>query len=144
MRYTIKITVLLTILVLAIQCKEEKPITPLNPNGDSELAILMREMYDDALQMKRDIATDKTPNPKLKDLDRMLHIEATEPEKQTTPEFKAFAHSYIQAIEAMDGKDALEREKLYDAAIMSCKNCHEALCPGPLVRVEKLIRKDAL
>ncbi|MEZ4951026.1 MAG: hypothetical protein R2784_16820 [Saprospiraceae bacterium] len=73
----------------------------LNPNGDSELALLMRDMFDDGMKMKEMIKNGEHPEVSV-DFQKILTANATEPEKETaSPEYKAFAQTYIQTMEAM-------------------------------------------
>jgi len=108
-----------------------------NPNGDSELALLMRDMYNEAVEVKKQIKN-KEPIELSLDYEKILSAHATEPEKAASPEFKAFAKSYLQTIEAI--KTAKSSEKLvhYNSMVNNCIACHKTLCPGPLVRIKKL------
>ena len=109
MRYSIfapmkKLVVLLflmsSVTIFLPSCSNADNNVPLNPNGDSELALLMRQMFEDGEAMKA--ALDSGKLPKLtKDHMKMLTVEATEPEKAASPEYKAFAQSYLQTLEAL-------------------------------------------
>lgn len=110
---------------------------PLNPNGDSELALLMRAMFDDALLMKQQIEQGEQPRPAL-DYQKILTAEATEPEKAASDTYKVHALSYLQTIKALQGADAPQAASLYKNMVNSCMGCHQALCPGPTVRIKKL------
>ncbi len=65
-----------------------------NPNGDSELALLMREMFDHGMQMKKAIKAGEAIKIE-RSFDEILTAKATQPEKAASPGFKAFAQSYI-------------------------------------------------
>lgn len=110
---------------------------PLNPNGDSELALLMRAMFDDALLMKQQIEEGKPPRPGL-DYQKILTAEATEPAKAASDTYKVHALSYLQTIKALQQADAAQASTLYNNMVNSCMGCHQALCPGPTVRIRKL------
>lgn len=110
---------------------------PLNPNGDSELALLMRAMFDDALLMKEQIEQGQRPKPSL-DYQKILTAEATEPEKAASDAYKVHALSYLQTIKALQEADAPQAASLYKNMVNSCMGCHQALCPGPTVRIKKL------
>ena len=45
------------IAIFVLGCSAQKPAvnSTINPNGDSELALLMRAMNEDALRMKQDM-----------------------------------------------------------------------------------------
>lgn len=111
--------------------------TPLNPNGDSELALLMREMFEDAMRMKSQIKAGEQPEV----LHRFAAIhtaEATEPEKASSTDFQVFAQSYLQTLQAMQNAAPGDANALYHNLVESCMNCHRAMCPGPMVRIKKL------
>lgn len=110
---------------------------PLNPNGDSELALLMRAMFDDALLMKQQIEEGKPPRPGL-DYQKILTAEATEPAKTASDTYKVHALSYLQTIKALQQAGAAQASTLYNNMVNSCMGCHQALCPGPTVRIRKL------
>ncbi|MCB0548882.1 MAG: hypothetical protein KDD19_14980 [Phaeodactylibacter sp.] len=110
---------------------------PLNPNGDSELALLMRAMFDDALLMKQQIEQGNVPKPGL-DYQKILTAEATEPDKAASNDYKVHALSYLQTIKALQEADAPQAASLYKNMVNSCMGCHQALCPGPTVRIKKL------
>ena len=136
---------LLIFFAIAIACsKEQKPsgtnayIQPINPNGDSELAVLMRAMYDDAARVKQQIASGKriTFNVHHEDV---LNAHATEPEKAASAEYKAFARLYLESIKQLENASINEVDQLYSTMIQHCMNCHQSLCPGPIVKIKKLI-----
>jgi len=110
---------------------------PLNPNGDSELALLMRAMFDDGMRMKAQIARGEKPDVAVA-FEKIHTADATEPEKAASAEYQAFALSYVQAVKAL--KEALpgEAEPYYTGMVNACMNCHQALCPGPAVRIKKM------
>ena len=115
-----------------------------NPNGDSELALLMREMFDDAMRMKIQIEEGKQPKV-LKKFRDIHTANAIEPEKAASDEFKAFAKAYIAAIESLKSAEPDETKLLFQGLVNTCSNCHQAMCPGPLARIKKLnLPKDLL
>lgn len=131
---------------MGISCSEEakecsdvkKNISqPLNPNGDSELALLMRAMFDEAQQIKEQIANGKPVSLSL-DHEKILTAHATEPEKAASEEFQAFATLYLKTIENLQKASPEKAIKLYDNMVDNCMSCHKALCPGPIVRIKKL------
>ena len=109
----------------------------INPNGDSELALLMREMYDEALLMKKQIKNGEKIKIKL-DHDKILTAQATEPENANSLEYKTFAKSYLQTIENIKLASPAEIQDDYNSMVVNCITCHKSLCPGPLARINKL------
>lgn len=110
---------------------------PLNPNGDSELALLMREMEADAKRMKLQVKNGELPEV-LKKFAEIHTAEPTEEGKTDGAEYQVYAQSYLQTIQAMQNADEETAPKLFNNIVESCMNCHQAMCPGPMVRIEKL------
>ena len=117
------------------QDKKDKKI--ISTNQDSELALLMREMYDEAILNKKNIKNNKPIHIKL-DHEKILSAIATEPEKAASPEFKAFATSYLQSIEKLKFSNSEQSKDYFENMVNNCMACHQTLCPGPLVRIKKL------
>ncbi|NNE29841.1 MAG: hypothetical protein HKN16_09400 [Saprospiraceae bacterium] len=130
---------LLMSFLLAVSCSdtEKKNLRPLNPNGDSELALLMRDMFDEAMDIKKQINNDERLRIKL-DHEAILTADATEPEKAASPEYKAFADAYLKTVNNLKTASPAQRLDHYDDLVNQCSTCHQALCPGPLVRIKKL------
>lgn len=135
---------------LAAACSEEKPEqlsyeadkvqivkAPINPNGDSELALLMRAMYEEADRIQKAIERGEQPEITL-DYNKILTAEATEPEKAASPTYKVHAQSYLQTLKALENAELAEAKMLFDDMVDSCMGCHSALCPGPKARIKKL------
>ena len=142
------LTYSLVILITATSCTEKnkeqttsenKIQQSVNPNGDSELAILMREMFDEAESIKQQITNGRPVKLNI-DHEKMLTAHATEPEKTASGQYKVFADLYLQSIKNLESAKAKQMDSLYNTMVVSCLNCHKALCPGPLVRIKKLQR----
>ncbi len=130
--------IVILVFVASIGCVNEKK--PLNPNGDSELAVLMREMYEDGVKMKSRIEKGRTPSISV-DHEEILSANPTDIEQVDNPEYRTYAAAYLGIIDALKkAKTSADAENLYDNMVQSCANCHKALCPGPLVRIAKLRR----
>lgn len=121
--------------------QSEKPSTKsknsINPNGDSELALMMRALYDEADSVRKQIAKGQKVNLSL-DHGRILNAHATEPEKVATAEYKGFAQLYLHHVQQLQGAEGEEAQAHFNALVESCLSCHKALCPGPVVRIKKL------
>ena len=61
-----------------------------NPNGDSELAILMRDMYDEGMLVKQSIIDGENPELKL-NYDHIHTATPTEEGKNQSTEYLLFA-----------------------------------------------------
>ncbi len=140
MKLQIAVAVVTTILLLS--CSTEKPQTPaagnfINPNGSSELAVLMNELFTEAETAKQKIALGEKPKWKV-DAKKILSAAATEPEKVASPEYKAFAASYIESVKMLKNCSPAEAPQRFKMMATACMNCHNALCPGPRKRIQKL------
>jgi hypothetical protein len=138
---------LIPTLIYALGCssnpeKDAESETPaveasLNPNGDSELAILMREMYEEGERIKKEIEEGKKPTIKV-DYRKMLTAEATEPEKAASDTYHAFTQAYFGIMESLEEATAEEAPKIFIKMVDNCMECHQQLCPGPRMRIKKL------
>ncbi|MBK7410037.1 MAG: hypothetical protein IPL49_20470 [Saprospirales bacterium] len=109
----------------------------LNPNGDSELALLMRAMYDDAAQMKAAIERGEQPAPSI-DHEKMLTAHATEPEKAASETYQTWAQTYLQMVKALETGESEHAPELFQNVVNTCMGCHSDLCPGPKMRIQHL------
>lgn len=143
----ISIAVILALILIAQACqssdqpaeKKEKleMKKSLNPNGDSELALLMRGMYEEAERIKAQVKAGEEVTLEL-DHAKILTAHATEPEKADSKEFKDFANMYLANLEQLQKADPDNVEMVFQSLVESCMSCHQELCPGPMVRIKKL------
>jgi hypothetical protein len=109
-------------------------VSPRNPNGDSELAVLMRQMVDD-LREVRVQAEAKQPVKQLWPVHRKMRCSwPTKPEERNEA-FDARAQVYLATVRAFDqspGRDT------YNAMINGCIMCHAQSCGGPLDFIESM------
>lgn len=136
---------LLMLYIIGISCSNENKVnsnrhvsTYINPNGDSELTIFMRSMYDDLHKIKLQIAEGDAELLNL-DHEKILTTLSTEPEKISSKEYQAFAQSYLNAQTKMNAADESIRKDVYISLVKNCVSCHQSLCPGPIVKINKLL-----
>ncbi|MCB9192185.1 MAG: hypothetical protein H6602_11015 [Flavobacteriales bacterium] len=132
--------ILLTVLSVAMGCQQQeckKPATgkPINPNGDSELALLMREMFEESDSLKQIVIDGK----ELSGLNKYQEIHSAIPTDSTVrgPVFDAFAQNYIASIKALEASDSASIFN-FNHMVDQCMNCHTEFCPGPKKRIKKL------
>jgi hypothetical protein len=115
-------------------------IKPVNPNGDSELSLLMREMMRSADSMKTVIKSGNVPE---KFPDAFLKIHTAKPTDDDTKHasYDAFATNYIDNLQILCKSPKAESIKNYNVVVNSCINCHNDHCPGPIKTIEKLFLK---
>jgi cytochrome c556 len=110
---------------------------PLNPNGDSELAMLMREMMSSASNMREMVKQGNLPD---KFPEEFLKIHTAQPTDSETKKasFEDFADNYISNLNALYNSPKEDLTKNYNAVVNACASCHSQHCPGPLKAINKL------
>lgn len=110
---------------------------PVNPNGDSELALLMRNMLQSAKSMKELVKEGKMPE---KFPEEFLKIHTAKPTDSETKKasFDGFASNYINNLQTFYASPKEELTKNYNAVVNACVSCHLEHCPGPLTAINKL------
>jgi hypothetical protein len=148
---SIVISVLLTATLFLVRCstvgeKKEAEVKtdsttsckkPVNPNGDSELAVLMREMMSSASNLREMIKQGNLPE---KFPEEFLKIHTAKPTDSDTKKasFDNFADNYINNLQTLYHSPKEELTKNYNAVINACASCHSEHCPGPLKAINKL------
>jgi hypothetical protein len=116
---------------------------PINPNGDpstgsgqdSELALLMRDMFEESDSLKQ-LVVDGQPLSGLKKFQDIHSAIPTDPDA-SGPVFEAFATSYIESIKKLEASDSTAIFN-FNNMVDQCMNCHTEFCPGPKKRIKKL------
>ena len=118
----------------AEKCTSSKPV---NPNGDSELSLLMRNMVHSSESLKELIKQGKLPD---KFPEEFLKIHTAKPTDSNTKKasFDGFANNYINNLQALFKSPKQELTANYNAVISACVSCHTEHCPGPLKAIKKL------
>ena len=74
---------------MAVEAEKTVVKRPINPNGDSELALLMREIFADVERIKEQVQNGETVTVEV-DHKKILSAHATEPAKAASGESHAF------------------------------------------------------
>lgn len=139
--------VLVLLMLLVVGCSQNKEeqasaedstCAPLNPNGDSELALLMRRMATlseenaAALKAGKDlVAYDGSFEKGIFSAKRSMNVEEEL--------FQGMAKMYINHLnELYEAKTVEEKITLHNNVVQSCQDCHSQTCRGPLKRIEKM------
>jgi cytochrome c556 len=128
-----------------ISCKEEPQAEEVKTEPkkyemyeDSELALLMRKMYADNLEIRKEIMEGKIPESFPEDFYTIHTARATEPEKLTAT-FKSLAEEYLKRMEVLAAAQDEQAAKVaYNDMVMSCASCHQIYCQGPLPKIRKM------
>lgn len=113
-----------------------RDLNPMQP--DSELALLMREMFDDAILLKQQVKAGEELSG-LKRFEEIHQAVPTDPEVRG-PLFDAFAQAYIESVRVLEESES-DPKKYFNNMVDNCMSCHTEFCPGPKMRIEKLYLK---
>lgn len=139
--YTIVIISLSSIFII-ISCgkiaeKKNEKKQPLNPNGDSELAILMRTMMDSGKKMKNEIENNQPISPYPAEIKNMTTAKPTEGMIDDRNVFNGFANFHIATMDSVYLKGVNPKIQ-FNHLVTSCVNCHESYCHGPIPTIKQL------
>jgi hypothetical protein len=115
--------------------EKEVKARPINPNGDSELALLMRDMFDDGMRIKEQVQQGEQPTG-LRDF-QAIHTAIPTDSTVRTPVFAAFSEAYLQSVRELEAGDSSSVFR-FNRMVDQCMNCHSEFCPGPKKRIRKL------
>lgn len=117
---------------------EDVEVSAINPNGDSELALLMRQLFYDTDSLKQLVVVDgnEVPQEFIAALENVHTAVPTDPEVKTA-EFTAFNQLLVSA--AKELSVAENKEEAYNNFLNKCIDCHKVVCPGPIKRIKKLV-----
>lgn len=109
----------------------------LNPNGDSELSVLMRNMVHSSESLKELIKQGKLPD---QFPEEFLKIHTAKPTDSNTKKasFDGFASLYVSNMQTLFKSPKEELTTNYNAVISTCVSCHTEHCPGPLKKIKQL------
>ena len=121
----------------------------INPNGDSELAIVMRNLFDNSLEIKShiieldDFKSNKLPSKLIEKYSYNLNLlnsaKPTDKNLKDDGIYQAFANAYINTSEKFTNNLS---HKNFNATVKNCIQCHEKFCLGTIQKINKLyIRK---
>lgn len=134
----LRMFILFTIIFTSCQSDSDKKATKY-PNESSELAQLMRDLADEMASAKKDLNQGKRIN--LSDYSAMKTAEATKPEVPKTSTYQQMTDGFLAQVQAYNESE--DQSKVgFNSLVNTCIACHENLCPGPIVRIEKLLFKN--
>ncbi|MFN6037523.1 MAG: hypothetical protein ACK452_03575 [Bacteroidota bacterium] len=136
----------MTGLFICYSCKDEikecdkKNPNSLNPNGDSELAKLMREMVNHAQSAKDSLNKNAELPAYPNAFSKIFFVKKTDStiNKQM---FDGLAQVYLNNIQYLYKVKPEDRKVAYNSLVESCSGCHKNFCGGPLKRINKLYLK---
>lgn len=133
-----------------VENKESNLINdPRSPNPSSELAVLMRNMWEYTDTLKTIISSKNVNSlpeyrPVFDNVLTAIHTDAN----TKSPVYDAMAKIMLQKLEnvyqnAAENKEQSVQVEGFNLLVKSCLQCHEQQCPGPISKISKLmINKD--
>jgi len=140
-----KKTLLIVLLVSFIfGCKnqpEPKPEKePLIMVKQSEMALLMNEMYAFNESIKNQITNGKLYNSFPEHFNKIYTAVLTDPSVKDA-EFETNSKYFIQNQKAVFEDSNSDLKLRYNNAVNACISCHNVTCVGPIPRIKKLLLK---
>lgn len=139
----------IALLYLGVACNESQPnqseeksesqdsMTIVNGVERSELALLMRKMYDEMVLVKDSIKAGHQVKTKfLEEFKRIHSAHATEPEK-IDEVYHSMADAFLVNYEMFESTHE-GQTKAFNNMLQQCLTCHEHKCPGPVKAIKKL------
>jgi len=117
--------------------KKENCAKPLNPNGDSELALLMRSMMSSSKNLKQLIEQGNIPKEFPEEFKKIHTAQPTDSDTKKES-FDGFANNYIANLQNLYNSPKEDLKKNYNAVVAACVSCHSEHCPGPLKAINQL------
>ena len=120
----------------------------INPNGESELALVMRALYINTLDIKNELFTytDTTISNlnsiKLEEFKinyNSLHTsKPTDLSLRIDGKYERFADTYINSSKKFINNNSKEN---YNSMVNNCIQCHEQFCLGAIKKIQRLYTK---
>jgi hypothetical protein len=104
----------------------------------SELASLMQAMYDENINWKEEILKGNIPKD-FPEKYKTIHSAESTNENAGSEFYNGMASSYIKTIEELTNATPENVKEKYNIMVNVCVQCHLQVCPGPVVRIKKLL-----
>lgn len=109
----------------------------INPNGDSELGLLMRDMFDTVANLSSLIADNKLPG-KFPEKFLGIHSATSIDDKVNSIEYKTLATDYINNLKQLYEGPKSDVKRNFNIMVQGCISCHQSFCPGPIKKINKI------
>lgn len=138
-------------LLLITSCsnsKKECETIEINPNGESELALLMRDLHDNTHEIKKTLfLNDSTTQINLSvelfnkfkyNYSAIRTAKPTESNLREDGIYNGYADLYINSAEKFLKENS---KKNYNSMVNNCIQCHKHFCLGAISKINKLYYK---
>ncbi|MCD8529048.1 MAG: hypothetical protein LRY27_03610 [Chitinophagales bacterium] len=105
---------------------------------DTELALLMRHMFDEGMEWKEAIEQDSLHVNFPEDYYGIYTVQATDSSVRNA-QFMAMGDVYLKAVkDLVETKKQKKQVKKFNTMVDACVNCHQVFCQGPIDKIKKL------
>jgi hypothetical protein len=111
--------------------------TEISPDGQSELALMMRTMQADLRTAREAIVAGK-PLAGMRERHRKMRCSWPTTASDRNPVFDGFAQAYLAKVAVLDAAPPAQATEAYHAVLDACRACHQQSCPGPIAAIEAL------
>lgn len=125
--------------VLGYSCGKavEKEKKSVNPNGDSELAIVMRTMMQSGKTMKNEIENNLAISPYPAEIKTITTAKPTDGMIADRDIFNALANYHLATMDSVYLKNT-DPVLQFNHVVKSCVDCHSNYCQGPIPAIKQL------
>jgi len=125
------------------ECENEQ----INPNGESELALLMRDIHQNTLEIKNNLFLNDSIENKLNSslIDEFKYnyqaIKTANPTESNLRDdgiYNGYADLYINSVDKFLNDKS---QKNYNSMVTNCIQCHQHFCLGAISKINKLYYK---
>lgn len=103
----------------------------------SEMAILMRQMYEYNKTLRQQIINNDTLSPLPKEFVN-IHTAVMTDETERDSSYQALAKEFLQLQETIyDETDT--KKTVFNKSISTCIACHKTRCSGPIPKIKRLL-----
>jgi len=106
----------------------------------SELASLMKDMYNANQDWKTEILKGNIPTSFPEEY-KKIHTAQSTNENAGSDFYNSMSTSYLKTISDLTKAKPENVKERYNAMVNVCVSCHLQVCPGPIVKIKKLIIK---
>lgn len=116
---------------------EKQTEKSLNPNGDSELAILMRKMVKTLEENRALLLENKSIVHLPFEVNELLTATSTAGSINDRAAYESFTYNFIDSVNVFYTSDA-NKIRQFNGMVQACISCHETFCMGPIPVMERL------
>jgi hypothetical protein len=119
--------------------RDQQEIT--NPNGMSEMSLIMENWYKQLDVYSKDLKAGKMTADYAPLDEKKIFTARVSKSKDNVhgPAFDGFTNSFFYNYHEIGKAVTYEEQvKAFNLTVQSCVNCHEQHCQGPIVRIKKL------